>query len=249
MSLMGSKWTWAFAILSVSAFAFGIVFFVVTQTISGRDWATLGVGALIGGTVAGLIATFIFHADDRAVRRTAMIEAAKIAAAGEVAEKKALAEAERELARKRSDAEIEGIRARSVAESDAIRQRATGEAEAAKITASAEAALVSKRAELWAALPTRTERLEEIHKQIALAEQNRNQARGNADASSIQAREAASYGFGDMARQNEEMANNWKINVREFERSLQDLNAERERLQAMSDEAYRREQAHARGLD
>lgn len=235
---MGSKWTWVFAILSVSAFAFGIVFFVVTQTITGRDWSTLGIGALVGGTITGLIATFVFHADERSTRRAATIEAGKVTAAGEVAEKKAQAEAERENARKLSDAEA-----------DAIRQKAAGEAEALKITATAEAALLSKKAEVLSALPTRTERLRELHQEIALTEQNRNEAKGNADASQLQAADAARHNMLDLARQSEEIAKNWMINVREMERRLPELTAERDRIQGITDEEFLQELKHARGLD
>lgn len=235
---MGSKWTWIFAILGLAAFVLGIVFFVVTQTITGRDWATLGIGAVIGGTIAGLIATFVFHADERSTRRAATVEAGKVTAAALEAEKKAKADADRENARKLSDAEA-----------DAIRQKAAGEAEALKITATAEASLIAKKAELLSALPTRTERLRELHQEIAITEQNRNEAKGNADAARLQAADAARHNMLDFARQNEENANNWTINVREMDRRLPELTAERDRIQGMTDEEYLQELVHARGLD
>lgn len=82
---MSKKWTWAFAILTAASFAFGLVFFVVTQEVNGRDWAVLGIGALLGATATALIATFIFHSGGRAKKlaadtaltekRTALLEA------------------------------------------------------------------------------------------------------------------------------------------------------------------------------
>lgn len=77
---MGNKWSWVFGILTTAAFVIGIVFFAVTQTLTARDWAALVIGALIGGTIAGLVSTFIFHSS----RRAAIIAAeARVAADAE----------------------------------------------------------------------------------------------------------------------------------------------------------------------
>ena len=63
---MSNKWTWVFAILTAASCAFGLVFFVATQEVTGRDWVVLGIGALLGATVAALIAASIFHSSGRA---------------------------------------------------------------------------------------------------------------------------------------------------------------------------------------
>lgn len=62
---MNSKWSWIFGILTAAAFVFGLVFFLVTQQLTNRDWAVLGIGALVGATAAALVATFIFHSEAR----------------------------------------------------------------------------------------------------------------------------------------------------------------------------------------
>jgi len=62
---VSNKWSWTFGILTAAAFAFAVIFFAVSQQPTGRDWAVLMIGALVGATAAALVATFVFHSDLR----------------------------------------------------------------------------------------------------------------------------------------------------------------------------------------
>jgi len=52
---MGAKWTMVSGVLTVASFILGIIFFVATQTIGGRDWIALSIGAVFGGTLASFL--------------------------------------------------------------------------------------------------------------------------------------------------------------------------------------------------
>lgn len=99
---MSNKWSWVFGILTAAAFVFGLVFFAVTQQPTPRDWAVLGIGCVFGVTGAALVATFIFHKDERAKRLAADKSLAEAAAIAEQTRLDALASAEIALVEKRT---------------------------------------------------------------------------------------------------------------------------------------------------
>lgn len=202
---MSGKWTWVFGILTAGAFLLGIVFFVATQQLLGRDWVVLGIGALIGTTATALLATFVFHSDDRAKRQ----------AANEVA----------------------------------VQTKASADIARLDKLAGAEAELLQKKTSLIAALPTRTARLTEIHEEIAQTNMNIVVAHGNAESGKLSARSSASYNFNDIAHEQLAAAKTWEIAELEAKRQLPALEAERDRIGALTDEEYLAEQKHLRGLD
>lgn len=58
---MSSKWSWVFSFLTAAALALGIIFFVATQQITGRDWIVLLIGLVLGALTIALVATFLVH--------------------------------------------------------------------------------------------------------------------------------------------------------------------------------------------
>jgi len=235
---MSKRAEWAIGIVGVVGTALGVVFFIATQTITWRDVIVLVIGAFVGAMVVALVAVWRFHADARATSAAAEIAAAEVAAA---AEAQRLRDADEALYRKAQTI--------ADAEADAIRSKAAADAESTTTVGNARAAQIARQTELLAALPTRIEHVTKLHEQIALAEQNANTARGNADASTFRGREAAGYGFHDDVREHEENAKNWRINVKEFERRLPILREERDRIEAMTDEEFLAAQKRERGLE
>lgn len=234
---MSSRAQWIVAWAGISAAALAVVFFVATQTITLRDILVTVIGALLGATIAAFISTWVFHGDGRKNTQRAEREAASLTAAAEVERLNALTADEGRAAKTTADAKAEAIRITAEAEADAIRTRAN-----------ADAALAAKRADLLTALPTRRERLTELHQEITLTHQNINTAKANADASSFQARDALSHGFRDITHEREADAKNWRLNADEFARRLPDLEAERDQIQAMSDEEFLSFQTRTRGI-
>ena len=141
---MSNKWSWVFGILTVAAFVFGLVFFAVTQELTGRDWAVLGIGTLLGATATALTATFIFHSNGRAKKL------AVEASCGQQA-----ADSESIRLDKESRMRTESERLSAVAEIDRLDKLAF-----------AETALIEKRTALLQALPTRSERLNELEDKV-----------------------------------------------------------------------------------
>lgn len=180
---MSNKWTWLFSILTAASFAFGIVFFVATQEVNGRDWAALGIGALLGATAAALVGTFIFHSSGRAKKLAA------------------------------------------------------------------ETALTEKRTALLEALPTRSERLNELEDNVAELRIRIEDANGRFKAGEAHALDAANHGFRDMAFENQSAAETWKLAKERFEAQLRAAEADIESLKMVSDEDYLEEQKRLRGLD
>lgn len=235
---MGKRADWVVGIVGIVGTALGVVFFIATQTITWRDVIVLIIGAFVGAMVVALVAVWRFHDDERARSAAAQIAAAEVRATAEAQRLSAAAEAQHKAAQTIADAEAEAIRSKAAADADAT-----------LTVAKARAAQVARQTELLAALPNRRERLTKLHEEIALAEQNANTARGNADASVFRGREAASYGFYDDAREHEENAKNWRINVEEFARRVPILREERDRIEAMTDEEFLAAERRARGLD
>lgn len=234
---MSSRAQWIVAWVGIGAAALAVVFFIATQTITVRDMIVTAIGAVLGATVAAFISTWVFHSDRRKNTLRAERDAASLTAAAEVERLNSLAADERSAAKAKADAEAAAIQIRAEAEADAIRTRAD-----------ADAALVAKRADLLTALPTRRERLTELHQEITLTQQNINTAKANADATSYQARDALTHGFRDIAHEREADAKNWRLNADEFVRRLPELEAERDRVQAMSDDEFLSEQTRTRGI-
>lgn len=224
---MGSKWSWIFGILTAAAFAFGIVFFAVTQQISDRDWVVLGIGALLGSTLSALVAAHLFFLDARQSRATAEAHAAS-----QVAE-----------------AEAARLVAQSEAEVLATATRAAAEAKAIATEGRARAALLARRKELLVALPTRLERLSALYEEIARNRMDTVTADGNAQAQAVSAREAAGHRMMDFAIQQQASAETWRIAKADLERTLLAMQDEQNRLEAMTDEDYVAEQKRLRGLD
>ncbi|CAI7642511.1 unnamed protein product [Penicillium discolor] len=64
----------------VMALALSVVFFAASQSITGRDWIVLSIGALVGGAASAFVATFVFHSDRRRRSNAAAVrEASAIA--------------------------------------------------------------------------------------------------------------------------------------------------------------------------
>ncbi len=108
---------------------------------------------------------------------------------------------------------------------------------------------VRKKTSLIESLPTRSERLQEIRDETTQLEIEIANADGNYKSGMVSARDSARYGFQDMAHQNEAAAKTWQIAKTGFEEKLPELEAERARLAAITDEDYLVEQKHLRGLD
>lgn len=58
---LSSKWSWFFGFLTAAALVLGILFFVATQQLTGRDWIVVLIGLVLGALTTALIATFIAH--------------------------------------------------------------------------------------------------------------------------------------------------------------------------------------------
>lgn len=224
---MSSKWTWVFAILTAASFAFGFVFFVATQEVTGRDWVVLGIGALLGATATALIATFIFHSSGRAKKLAADTSRAQQAA-----------DSESKRLDEESRSRIESERLSAVAENDRLDK-----------LAAAETALIEKRTALLEALPTRSERLDELEDKVVGLRISIEDANGHFKAGVAQALDAADHGFRDMAFQNQSAADTWKLAKERFEAQLRAAEADLESVKMVSDEEYLEEQKHLRGLD
>jgi uncharacterized membrane protein YqiK len=234
---MSSRAQWIAAWIGIATAVLGVVFFIATQTISWRDIIVVAIGAVLGAMLAAFVSTWVFHSDRRKNTQAAEVAAAKIQATAEAQRESQSTALEHEAKRTKATSEAEAVRLRAEAEADAIRTRAD-----------ADAAVVRKKADLLTALPTRRQRLDELHKEIALTKQNRTEAEGNAEASRIQAREALEYGFRDDAAQRKALAKNWRVNVEEYSRRLPQLAEERDELEAMTDEEFLSRQIRARGL-
>ncbi|WP_285039881.1 hypothetical protein [Plantibacter sp. lyk4-40-MEA-4] len=115
--------------------------------------------------------------------------------------------------------------------------------------AAAETALIEKRTALITALPTRRERLSELDDQIAQVRISIIDADGRYKAGVFQAADAAQYGFGDIAHENQSAARGWEVAKTRFEGQLADAEADRGRLGAMTDAEYLNEQKRLRGLE
>lgn len=224
---MSNKWTWVFGILTAAAFVFGLAFFAVTQELTGRDWAVLGIGTLLGATATALTATFIFHSNGRAK---------KLAVAASHGQQAADSESIR--LDKESRERIESERLSAVAEIDRLDKLSF-----------AEIALTEKRTALLEALPTRSERLNELEDRVVELRISIRDADGHSKAGMAQALDAANNGFRDMAFENESAAETWKIAKARFETQLKAAEADLEQLKTVSDEEYLDEQKHLRGLD
>lgn len=224
---MSNLWTWVFAILTAAAFVFGLVFFAATQEVTGRDSAVLGIGALLGATATALIATFIFHSSGRA--------------------KKLAAETSR--AQQAADSESKRLDDESRARIEAERLSAEAEADRLDKLAAAETALIEKRTALLEALPTRSERLDELEDKVVELRISIEDANGHFKAGVSQALDAANHGFQDMAFENQSAADTWKLAKERFEGQLKTAEAEIERVKMVSNEEYLEEQKHLRGLD
>lgn len=224
---MSSKWTWVFAILTAASFAFGLVFFVATQEVTGRDWVVLGIGALLGATATALIATFTFHSSGRAKKLAADTSRAQQAA-----------DSESKRLDEESRARIESERLSAVAENDRLDK-----------LAAAETALIEKRTALLEALPTRSERLDELEDKVVGLRISIEDANGHFKAGVAQALDAANHGFRDMAFENQSAADTWKLAKERFEAQLRAAEADIESVKMVSDEEYLEEQKRLRGLD
>lgn len=220
-------WSWVFGILTAAAAALGVIFFAATQQISGRDWIVLGIGGLIGATVAAMVATFVFHADARKNRlasTTAAMEAS-------------------------TNADIKRLEEESHARIKSERETAAAEQSRLDRAALAETALIEKRTALLEALPTRAERLADLSEEITHSQINIIEAEGNYKSGMISARDAAAHRFLDIAHEREAAANTWKVAKVGLEEKKSKLEAERERLASLTDEQFLAEQRHLRGLD
>ena len=224
---MSSKWTWVFAILTAASFAFGFVFIAPTQEVTGRDWVVLGIGALLGATATSLIATFIFHSSGRAKQLAADTSRAQQAA-----------DSESKRLDEESRSRIESERVSAVAENDRLDK-----------LAAAETALIEKRTALLEALPTRSERLDELEDKVVGLRISIEDANGNFKAGLAQALDAADHGFRDMAFQNQSAADTWKLAKERFEAQLRAAEVDLESVKMVSDEEYLEKQKHLRGLD
>lgn len=224
---MSNKWSWVFGILTAAAFVFGLAFFAVTQELTGRDWAVLGIGTLLGATATALTATFIFHSTGRSKRLAVVASHVQLAA-----------ESEEIRLDKESRERIESERLSAAAEVDRLDK-----------LASAEIALIEKRTALLEALPTRSERLSELEDRVVELRISIRDADGHFKVGMAQALDAANNGFRDMALENESAAETWKIAKSGFEAQLKTAEADLEQLKTLSDEEYLDEQKHLRGLD
>lgn len=223
---VSNKWSWIFGILTAAAFVLAGVFFVVTQQLTGRDWAVLTIGALVGATVAALVATFLFHADSRARRLASDIALAAAAASSEQARLDQETSSRLELERVAVEADQERC----------ARQ------------AAAELALAERRTALLSALPTRKERLDELQDEVMQLRIEIATAKGSHQAGMAQAKDAARYGFNDMAYENLAAAKTWDIARERLEEKIVDRERERDRLSSLSDKDYLEEQRESRGL-
>ncbi|GEP49273.1 hypothetical protein FVP74_07445 [Microbacterium saccharophilum] len=224
---MSNTWSWVFGILTAAAAALGVIFFAATQQVSGRDWIVLGIGGLIGATVAALVATFVFHSD---ARKNRLASAAATAAA-------------------RTESDLKRLDEESHARTESEREAATAEQSRLDRAALAEVALIEKRTALLQALPTRAERLAELREEITQSQINIIEADGNYKSGMISARDAAAHRFLDIAHEREAAANTWKVAKVGFEEKLSALETERDRLARLTDEQYLAEQRRLRGLD
>ncbi|TQL44756.1 hypothetical protein FB468_2824 [Leucobacter komagatae] len=68
---MNAKWSLVTGIATLLALLLSVLFFVATQSITGRDWIVLVIGTLVGAGGAAFIATFIFHSDSRTAKKNA----------------------------------------------------------------------------------------------------------------------------------------------------------------------------------
>ncbi|WP_425860420.1 hypothetical protein [Arthrobacter sp. TWP1-1] len=224
---MSNKWSWIFGILTAAAFIFGLVFFAVTQELTGRDWAVLGIGVLLGATATALIATFIFHSNGRAKKLGVETSRRQLAADSESTRLDKESEARLELERLSADAEKDRL--------DKI--------------AIAKMAFIQQRTALLDALPTRSERLDELEDKAVELRISIKEADGSFKTGMAQALEASNHGFQDMALESQSDADIWKIRKAHFETQLEAAEADVERLKKNTDEEYLDEQKRLRGLD
>ncbi len=209
-------WAWIWGILTALGVVIAIIFFVATQTITGRDFITLAIGAAVGGGVAGIVAVFIFHRHDRDA---------------ESQERKDAQRVEQANARRESDARI----AREDREADARIHR--------------EQQLLDKQLETVEALPTRSERIQELREKEAVGLMDIQTARGEVEAEEYTARRAQGRSFYDDAARHTASSVTWSLKAQYEEEQLQRTRDEIARLQALTDEEFLMEQKHLRGLD
>lgn len=233
---MSSRAQWIVARVGIgaAALALAVVFFIATQTITVQDMIVTAIGAVLGTLAGAFISTWGFHRERRKDTQRAERDAASITATAEVERLNAVAADERNAAAAKADAEAAAIRIR--AQADAIRTRAD-----------ADAPPVAKRADLLTALPTRRDRLTELHQEITLTQQNINIAEANADASTFNARDVLNHGVREITHEREAEAKNWWLKADEFARRLPELRAERDRVQAMPDD-FLSDQTRTRGI-
>ncbi len=209
-------WGWIWGILTALGVVFAIIFFIATQTITGRDFITLAIGAAVGGGAAGIVAVFIFYRHDREAERQ---------------ERKDTLKADQDNARRESDARI---------------AREDREAEA---RISREQQLLDKQLESVEALPTRSERIQELRQKEAVGLMDIQTARGEVEAEEYSARRAQDRHYRDEAARHLASSVTWSLKAQYEEEQLQRTRDEIARVQALTDEEFLMEQKHLRGLD
>ncbi len=115
--------------------------------------------------------------------------------------------------------------------------------------AAAEVAVLEKRAALLQLLPSRIERISQLRDEITEIQIDIVSADGSYRSGMLSARDAKSYGYFDIAQEQESAADTWRIAKSGLEEKLSGLELERDRLSTMTDEAYLTELKRQRGLD
>ncbi|MBD8218343.1 hypothetical protein IFU40_06820 [Microbacterium sp. CFBP 13617] len=141
---MGARWTMVSGVLTVASFVLGIVFFAATQTVVGRDWIVLAIGAVFGGTLASFLVGWVMLSDrqrrligaEKAVlaRRLKMVAALPTRQESILDQINRISDLDQEIARAEARIESHALEARGLGwqHRDDEAAIARGESEAAK---------------------------------------------------------------------------------------------------------------------
>lgn len=201
-------WGWFWGVISAIGTAVTI-WTVLTNDVSLRDYAYIGLGAILGVGVAGLVASFLFHRADRGAEEQERREQRK------AAEKAAL-----ENERRESEARI-----------------------------AREQQVLDKKLELFEALPTRKERLNQLAEDLAQANIDAAEAKGNSDMAKRNMVEAQQIGYAAMVAELNATASGWSIRHAQLRNKVINIQEEITATEALTDEEFLAQQKHLRGLD
>ena len=110
-------------------------------------------------------------------------------------------------------------------------------------------ALAVRRTELVRALPTRLEKLAEVKSAIAKNKIESAAAQGNQTVQALEARRAVANGYPQFAAENLANAETWRIQHAHLNEVVADLEAERDVLEAQTDEEYLTKERRLRGIE